>query len=895
MIRLPVTNDKFQPGIGTLTDSAPRFELIEFDTVFDRTWTSDVHFACYSIIEPGERKPTDEPFPRIRKTAVSSIREAGGDVVLTALTLDWDLSGQPDLPPDSPVDDEGKPVWTTEMLEAFLAALGPLDAALAERRIARPLVYTTTHGARFVHPLAKAVPCEDGEDLLRGMHKVYGDLDFKVDPLDDWTRLFRAPKVRRGRSNTGEARWFYLRWGEGLTNPAAIDPISKQAAWRDRYVDVQSIDRAKPTPQDAHARLWVVDSKGRQKQAAMRQRAARILRGTDCYGPIFDMAPIADEGARDQTLVRLVGQATTFLLGPLAQDATFSAEDIYALFLGPVQELEPDSGTPDWTDSLWSKVKSCYAREQAKLRAQEEDRQRREEVAERTSESLLSVVGQTCDLPELHSADPVEAQTALRRLMLIREPSGRFRAMKPDGGYTNVAVPQGSLHFLIGRAAGIDDIVPLWGEDLKGSPKVVSEVELARQATDVQRIVGASGIARSHLSGRAWDELVLHLALYRRSPRLEPEYSSDVDEWLELLTPDPRSLRRWLAYALDFEGGPICALSLAGAPGAGKGLLAQGLVETLDNPIRADKTALVGRFNASLSRTPFLIVDEGLPHGVHDIADSFRSMVSGDPITCEEKFQTPIEVRNPMRVLFTANNDEVIRQLASHRINDSQDQLALAQRISHMPVLEAAALHLRAKGGLGYTRGWVQGSDGTPSSYILARHLLYLHSVRSDFGPPDARLLVEGAADCEVVQSLRSASRVSQAICRAILTAVEQGLVPSVRDGVSIEGARLRVTTRAIEEQHRQLNESNVQLNVNLISRAMRNLCSAGYVGSIKQRQKTLGGSSQQQRWWDVDVDMLHSFAEEAGYPREIIRRLRHAQDEGLDAISPHPLSERDQ
>lgn len=877
-MKLPVTNDKFQSGIGKLGDEAAPFMLVDFEALFDREWTTDVHFACYSVVEPGADAPTSDPFPRLRKTALSSIREVGGNVVLLALSMDFDLKDQPDLPPGTPLDDEGKPVWTTALLDSFTRGLSAVDADLAERNIAAPLVYTTTHGARFVHRLSRPVNAEDGEDLLRGLQKVYGDLGMVMDPLVDWTRLFRAPKVRRSGKPTWSERWFTLRWGTGATDPAAVDPITRAAAHRDTYAPVKAIDSDKPTPEQAFLRLHVATSTG-QKKTEMHKVAERVLRGTEAYGPIFEMRSIADAGSRDQTLIRLVGQATTFLLGPLSGTQKFDPEDIYALFLAPVQDLDPDSGTPDWTESLWRKVCTCYEREVAKLAAQKEKQEQRQEEAAGLQQQMLEVARQTCEIPELHSPDEVTAQTALRRLMLVREPSGRFRAMKPDGGYTRGAVSQSGLHFLIGQAAGIGDIIPLVTENDRGKLVAVSEQSLARQATDVQRVEGAAGIDRSHVIGRAWDDLVLRVALYRRNPELTSFYSQEVDDWLSLLTHDRRALLRWLAYALDFEGGPICALSLAGAPEAGKGLLAQGLVEVLEHPVRADKTVLVSQFNASLARTPFLVVDEGLPAGQNNIADTFRAITAGDPIRVEEKFQSSIEVRNPMRVLFLANNDDIIGQLAARRVNTENDQVALAQRILHLEARAEARMHLRGLGGIEHTRGWVQGAGGQPSNYKLARHLLHLYENRRElFGPPDLRLLVEGRNDTEVVQNLRIAGKVHQAIATAIVHALENPVKPSIRHGISLDADRLLITTGAIEDQHREQHHSLVQLSAGSIGNAMRNLCSPGVVCSERMRHTNLVGEVLRQRWWDVDVKLLWNFAEEAGYPRKRLEKIYNAQ-----------------
>ena len=880
MTYLPTTNDKRQRGINSLDDDAPLLADLSFDAVFDREFTSDVHFFTYNLIGPdGEPDPKH---PRINKRALPELRDQGAEVVTVALVMDFDLQDQEDFA-DLPVDDENKPLWSRDALGAFLSTLPLIDEALRDKGIGQPIVYTTLHGGRFVHRLSKPVPAEEGEDLMRGLIKVYADIGVVMDKTcTDWTRLFRAPKVVRKGVQQGSERWFTFRNTIELTDPAAIDPITRAETYADRYANVAPVTASKPTPEQADARLYTTSKSGR-RATEMHKTAQRILKGTECYGPCFDGRPIADEGGRDHALVRLVGSACTRLLAPTEQrgEVEFAPEDIYALFLAPVQDLEPDAGTPDWTEALWSKVTRFYEKEQGKLAFEAQQKDARREEAAKVARSLLDIVRETCDLPELHSEDETTAQIALRRLMLVCEPSGRFRALKADGGYSETPVAQARLHNLI-RTAGLEDHIPLVTEDEKGKPKPVTEQALARRAVDVLRVEGAVGIPRSHVVGEEWDRLVLRVKLYQRNPTLGAEFSQAVDDWLELLTDQPDLLRRWLAYSLDFESGKgIAALSLAGAANAGKGMLAQGLVETLERPARADKSVLVGRFNDTLQETPFLIVDEGLPKGDHDIADMFRQLTAGEPIKTEAKYQTPIEIRNPMRILFTANNLDVVNQLASDRMNNAEDQAAIAQRLVHLDVRHAATAHLQAMGGYEHTKGWIMGADGSGSDYTLARHLLWLYENRSEFGPPDGRLLVEGNPTNRVLQAMRLEGTVPEAIGAAIVYGIESKL-PLVQKGISTDGDRLFVTSAAIQAMHDQRRDdrkTNIQLTPNKIGAAMSNLLSPG-LSKPKSAlwQINLLGERVRQRFWDVDVRILYEYAERAGFPRANLEKLVIAQ-----------------
>lgn len=878
MMQLAITDSKFIRGVSSLDQEAVNLDLERFDLVFDKRWTDDVHFVCYSVVEPGEDRPGTSPFPRLNKEVLPQIREAGGDVVLTCLTFDYDLKDQ-QLPDDHPIDDEGKPIWSKQLLELFEKQLENVDDELIGFDIKAPMVYTTTHGARFVHPLSKPVQVEEGEDLLRGVQRTYGQLGLNMDPLCDWTRLFRAPRVVRNGKQTGDAWWQFMRPHIGETDPDKVEGVSKAQDYRDRYAKIQRVTASQPTAEEVYRMLFDTAEDGRQSMTEMHKLAKRELKGTDCFGPCFEMAPLAEEGSRDQTLIRLVGQACAHLLHPrVSAERKFSARDIYSLFMSAVEQLDPDPGTPDWMRSLWQKVCRCFEKETAKRAAEATLKEEAKEVAMTRLEKMAARLRETCKLPELTCGDKLTENTALQRLLLIKEPNGRYRALTEDG-YTDLAVPQNSLHHLIGQVAKISDLIPLWVEDDKGKMKPVPETQLTRMATDVRNISGASGVRHNHLTGTRWDSLTLRTRLYRRNPELIPSYSAEVDEWLTELTTKPQMLMKWLAYALDFEGGAICALSLAGAAGAGKGMLAQGLVETLEEPCRANKDVLVTNFNDSIMRTPFLIIDEGLPRGKKDITDEFRSLTAGDPIRVEEKFKSAIEVRNPLRILFLANNMDVVDQLAAHRVTDVEDQRAIARRLVHLDVPESAERHLRTRGGLNYTRGWVEAADGAPSEFVLAKHLLWMHENRDRWGSPGQRFLVEGSVQSRFVTHLRISSKVAQAVVCAIIEALEsQTTNATVKAGISTDGARLRITSAAVARQHEQNLSSNVNLTPVVVGRTMRNLLSPGFSSQERDYATNLNGLTVRERWWDVDVRLVHDYAEGAGFSRTKLKMLCDAQ-----------------
>ena len=179
-----------------------------------------------------------------------------------------------------------------------------------------------------------------------------------------------------------------------------------------------------------------------------------------------------------------------------------------------------------------------------------------------------------------------------------------------------------------------------------------------------------------------------------------------MDSWLQQLCKDEEPYNRlclWIGHSLNFEGGPICALSLSGPPGCGKKMLVWGLAECITTKTVADSKEF-GRFASEILRTPFLIVNEGFhkTSGGMDPADTFRTYTGGDPIFVERKFQRPIRMQSPLRVIITANNLSVLKTLTSNRDLSPDDRDALAQRLFQVEVPAAASAWIRRLGSVGY-------------------------------------------------------------------------------------------------------------------------------------------------------------------------------------------------
>ena len=141
-------------------------------------------------------------------------------------------------------------------------------------------------------------------------------------------------------------------------------------------------------------------------------------------------------------------------------------------------------------------------------------------------------------------------------------------------------------------------------------------------------------------------------------------------------------------------------------------------------------------------KSPVIMVDEGLPTRLTglDPADVFRSLVTGAPVSTQNKYQLPVITEIPYRVLFAANSYDMVKKLIGRRTMDAQDRDAFRERILVIETSKKPAEFLDSKGARKFTKDWIGGKCR------LARHLLKLykmHFLESEF-IPDGRLLVEG-------------------------------------------------------------------------------------------------------------------------------------------------------
>lgn len=866
-----VASTKRYEGANNLSDKVAPLQIVPFEDAMRNHWTTDAHFTTYQPIEPNGQVPTDdegEPcWPRCNTPLLGKWRAHSGEIVATMLVLDF--------------DNPAKAEWTADSYRQFLDVLVGIDVGFARDFT---VFYTTLHGARLVYVLERAIPVDQAALMHKGIVRHFQDKGLLLDrACSDWTRLFRLPKVQRDGMPTEKADFFEMvEQYDMRLDPAKLVQFATGpgVGAGTAYGVIEEITTPQPTPDEAFTLLTEQNpSTGAVVKTNWYREAKRRLKNRACYPTLFELADLAESGSRDATLQRFVGEAIALLY---YLDGT-TPELVYALFLEAVQNLEPDQGTPDWTVNLWDKVRRIWAREKAKDGAVKDREERYTRDGMSLTGAVLEGMRLWCNAPELHG-DDASATTWMGRRM-IACCGAQHHILTREGQYDPIPVPRALLVPRI-RELGMEPLMPIevMRDDGKGYKQVDAQTLVNTYGTIVAETEGVVGgphtaVIRDISSPNS----CLIVRLFTRRTDLAPSFSADVDEWLRLLAGDDHyvSLCEWIGHAVAIEDGPICALSIAGPQGVGKKMLAQGLAECIDTEKFADAKEF-GHFQSLLMKTPFVVVNEGFPPmstSAPDPADAFRQLVGGDPITIDRKFRELTTIRNPCRIIFTANNRDVIHTLTGRRDLTPEDREALAIRLMHLDVDGAAAEWFRFKGGAAYTsrpgHRWIRGDSGQQSDYVVARHFLWLHGQRT---PPrhGSRLLVEGSLSDDIMREMTTRTSSAPAVIEQLVKMIEgAGNEASGPSGLIIEGGRIWVLTSAIVDAHRRDIGAKTRfvLDVRRTATVLRGLQRAG----TDTKVRAVGAAKREGKWYELDPGTLLAEALDHGYACKRLRQVIEA------------------
>ncbi len=808
---------------------------------------TDAHFICYSLASGNEH-------PRIKKVCVPHVVAAGDAVVLPFMAID--------------IDNPGHERWTG--IDGVMELLDLLYEFAPHWWPAHDwsFFYSTRAGVRLFYTLTEPLPPNEWEQRARGLITEFKRQNFDVDPAcKDWTRLFRLPDVMRDGVQQGDQDWAVLveQSDRRLDLRAKACDSSDFAKLfptkhaNDEALDIRPVDD-RPADDDARQLLYR-NVNGRECATEWYKQAKKVLKGEPYYSALFESAPLADTGGRDNTLLRTAGSVIAKLYGRY----NTSLAHVYGLLLEAALDFEPDADTPNWADATWTKAAMIWAKEEAKERASTAKEDAVEQQKLSVIDQMIAGMSEWCDDPALADPKSEAAVNFLYRHLIAIPASGKeFYVMRPDGYYDTLPCNNGTVVARISELHGNDSVFQLRVKT-QNATRWATPAELANgHATPIREVaMRADKVAGGVITRIGQDLATLHLSAYARNSDLVASYSPKVDQWMRLLFGDSYdAAARWVAWALAFEEGPICALSVCGPSGVGKTLLVEGLKECLAVPVASDFSELTGGYQYRLASSPFVFTDEGLEAGFQQAhpADVFRRLIGRSDTQVKRKFLAPVNIQTDVRVCFTANNHQLIRALTSNRNVTPEDREALMVRLLHVDVDSKAADWLVIQGGRRFTEKWI--SNGRESNYTVAQHFLWLYEQREKFGKDD-RLLVEGNMDEGVMNDLRLHSGQMDLVVEAVARMID-----------CPEGSKRRGDTRASENEvyvlvadvhHYIGTELNTKISVSSVRDLLTSLLpkhSTDAKGNVKV--KAIDGDRR--RWYSIDVQFLRDVCNEYGW-----------------------------
>jgi hypothetical protein len=803
---------------------------------------------------------TQKQWPRLNKPTLAKLRSAEVDLKFPLLAID--------------IDNPGHLPWASD--DAVKHFFESLEHASKEFPLSTRwwCAYTTRHGARLVYILDYAITAEEYEAKHQWLCQQLSRYGIEADmAVSDWTRIFRAPFVLRDGRPSHEDPHFTIKYQTGHSlDPELLGSASRQKA--SQYSAIVPVEGPQP-PLSCRSRLLTeVGARGRPVMSEWLKAAKQRLVNRDCFKVVFQDFPIGTAGERNNNIHKHVGQAVSLLFN--VEGTT--PEHIYALFLEAVQRLEPDEDTPDWTALLWDHVKRLWAKEDAKERYA---KQVAEESMKRAEEKALDIVAgmkEWCSDPRLYSKDASEVAGFIGRRMLAQHQKNYY-PLQRDGTYTSSPLLKEQVIPWI-RSKGMDDLIPTQTTDPEKGVREIDVTQIIN--THAYPVIEVNGVP-SNKGGHITKDDRLVVPLFRLNPDLAPAYSAEVDQWLMMLFGEDYSLAcKWIAYALAFEDGPICAISIKGDPGVGKKLFIQGLAECLENPWVADAQDIVSDYQYGLLRSPFLAVNEGWPSGPkHHPADTFRRLVGGDGFIANQKYMSPVRVKNPARIVFAANNLDVVGFLTAGRDLSVEDREALQIRLLHFNVGDQAASWLRAKGGVRFTGGWIEGDGGRPSDFTIAKHFLHLHQTRAELGAPGGRLLVEGTKNSELMVSMQTQSGKSPLVIEVVLKMLKWSVRTNRPRGVVVSGGEIYAVSSEILDYYREkMSKAGMpELSLKSISSVLKGLSK-----ETAKRPFLLDDAKHagRRRWFKLDKNLLYEAVVRDGWECRVLEEMVASENKGL-------------
>lgn len=601
------------------------------------------------------------------------------------------------------------------------------------------------------------------------------------------------------------------------------------------------------------------------------KRAKRKLKGREYYPNIFENKLLASEGNRNTKIVKMAGQVVSMLFN----ESGTTPQLCFALIYKALEQVSANAGDDpdeDFISTGWSAILRMWAKEESKTVTEQEEKKS-------FLQSVIDGARSWCDDDVLHGREtqddegnPLTPADWVSRNLIVYLNNAYF-IMNRYGYYCKNPVSDKQIVSKL-RENGMDKVISLTKTGIKGEPVPLSNQEFINRHSS--QLSKAEGLLDRELRG-AWvvnmgnGQRAIKIPLFHRKKDLTPAYDPRVDAWLRRFFGEHYSVGiYWIACALAFEEGAICALSIVGDPACGKKLFMQGLAECINTEVFADDTALTDEYRPFLLETGFLNIDEGLPSAKFSkrhIPDIFRRYTSGEPLNVNAKWKPQIMIHNPLRIVMTANNHDILKDLTGGKHISKSDKMALCQRILHIDVPKDCSAWLESQGGYSYTEGWVKGEGGIGSNYTLAKHFLWLHDNLKKIGiDRSKRFLVMGNLEDrpDLQLNLTTRTDASSLIVETIVRAVTETSEYVFNDTANGEAW---VTAAGVLEYFRfnMAKKTKKDIDIGTIDKAMRHLITD---------TKFMNVSGRNAEWHKLDLAVLIAEATRFGYNSDNLRSL---------------------
>lgn len=669
VIVLPDRDTDEAAGINTLKDletgRARVWRARPLSEVIQRRYRTYAHVCLYSL--PGE-----DQWPRINKVALPELRDEGAEPVVWGTALDYDTTGH--LPLD---------------VDGYRELLGKFKEAQVD--FLPTYVWKTRSGARFlfVHPPLTPERSEGFHCWLRDHYEEHG---IPCDPkVWEWNRPHALPWVVRDEAPLDPD--LVLEW-PALT--ALPDFPDKPVPLR---LNARTLRQDEPDPVEAGALVWKDgDSTGKLTEWGAWAKGRMAGREAASAWEV----PALPEKTRNPTLFKWAASLVSMCYGfhDTAPVHVFGV-------LAPTVEANLRANL---YHEVWRAVCYCWAKEEAQ--------KQQEEVSRRGFlDTFKDEVRKWA--PDAPDAEEEFTDWVRSRLIVIHD--SNYYVLKADGRYGVQPVRHQSLVSAVRTSGlvGTDRVIQrLTRLNDKGREEPLRCQDVVdKWSLHVDEVVMQGG---AKLGGVLEPGGVLAVTTFARRSDLVPTRSDWVEGWFDAWFGEHKpQAEEWFAGSLDFEGGPICALSLDSPGGSGKNLVMVALARTITSKTYSPAKQVIGTFQPKLGKTPFVHVDETWPFekGVHA---AFRGLIGTWTQSVNRKNIHESDIRTCPRILMTANKSSLVEVLFGDKDMTSSEHEATAERVIHMRLGRGGKKWLDGHGGMNVASGKLESDE-------ISRHLLWLH------------------------------------------------------------------------------------------------------------------------------------------------------------------------